>query len=426
MSWRGTGLSSFARRWWVVVVAPVVGAVLASAYASRVDPVYEAKATLVMNAPKGTVSLEAVTAHVPTYAELANSTPLLRAALEQLGLPLTPEELQPDVRGEGDTSTRLLTIRVRGQDPALAAAIANELSRQLIRRAAAAGAPVAGTSRVEGGPRLTLLQPASGGALIRPKLPLMVGFGALAGLFGGLAIAVLVGLSRRTVRREDELSRLVPIPVLGFVNGGLPTDEGGAGSTAAEPYQRLSARILSVNGAGVLRSVLVVGAQGDEGSAAVASKLGLAVSGAMGRVIVMDLANDRPIADVFGIGEDSAGTQTTRSRPLRHGSLTLDRFALRADPRLILLFPRGGDAWSGGLEDARAILVFLQAQADFVVVHAASLGSSSSMLVWARILEAAVLVVRPEKTRRESVVSAVEALGLARTNVVGAVLHTGA
>jgi hypothetical protein len=36
-----------------------------------------------------------------------------------------------------------------------------------------------------------------------------------------------------------------------------------------------------------------------------------------------------------------------------------------------------------------------------------------------------VLVVRPARTRRESVVSAVEALGLARSNVVGTVLHAG-
>lgn len=429
MSWRGTGRSSLARRWWVVVAAPVVGAVLAFTYGSRVDPVYEAKATLVVNAPKGVAGLEAVTAQVPTYAELANSTPLLRAALEQLGLPLAPEEVQPDIRGEGDTSTRLLTIRVRDQDPAIATAIANALSGQLIRRIAAARARVTGTSHVEGAPRLTLLQPASGGALIRPRLFLIVGFGALAGLFGGLAVAVLVGLSRRTVWREDELSQLTPIPVLGSVNGSLlPTDDGGtpAGGVAAEPYRRLSGRILSGNGARVPRSVLIVGAQGNEGSAAVASKLGLAVCGVRGSVTVMDLANDRPIADVFGIGEKSAGAQTTRSSPLRHGSLTLDRFALRADPRLVLVFPRGGDPWSGGLEDVRATLALLQAQADFVIVHASSLGSSPAMLVWAQTLDAAVLVVRPAHTRRESVVSAVEALGVARTNVVGAVLHTGA
>jgi uncharacterized protein involved in exopolysaccharide biosynthesis len=117
MSWRSIRPSSPALRWWVVFLASVSGALLAYAYGLRVDPVYEAKASLVVNAPQGGQSLESVADQIPTYAELANSTPLLRAALDKLGLSLTPEELQPDVRGEADTSTRLLTIRVQSHNP---------------------------------------------------------------------------------------------------------------------------------------------------------------------------------------------------------------------------------------------------------------------------------------------------------------------
>jgi Mrp family chromosome partitioning ATPase len=169
----------------------------------------------------------------------------------------------------------------------------------------------------------------------------------------------------------------------------------------------------------------VVGASGNEGSAAFAGKLALALAGTMGRVVLTDLGSDRPIAQLFGIGEKSAGASAKRSSPLRYGALTLDRFALRTGSSLVLGFPRGRDGWSGGLDDARAVLALLLADADFVVLHAVSLGSSSAPLVWARILDAAVLVVRPAETRRESVVSAVEALGLAGTNVVGTVIYRG-
>jgi non-specific protein-tyrosine kinase len=198
-----------------------------------------------------------------------------------------------------------------------------------------------------------------------------------------------------------------------------------AGDSAAETYRRLSARILSAHGERAPRSLLVVGASGNEGSATVASKLALALTGATGSVVLTDLASDRPIASVFGIGEKPSGASAKRSSPLRYGSLTLDRFALRTGPPLVLGFPRGRYGWSGGLDDARAVLALLLADADFVVVHAESLGSSPAPLVWARILDAAVLVVRPARTTRESVVSAVEALGLAGTNVVGSVLHRG-
>jgi Mrp family chromosome partitioning ATPase len=76
-------------------------------------------------------------------------------------------------------------------------------------------------------------------------------------------------------------------------------------------------------------------------------------------------------------------------------------------------------------DDARAILALFLAEADFVVLHAASLGTSPAALIWARMLDAAMVVVRPSQTRHESVVSAIEALGLAGTNIVGTVLHRG-
>jgi Mrp family chromosome partitioning ATPase/capsular polysaccharide biosynthesis protein len=428
MSWQIARRFSAKRRWGRVALAMVVGALLASAYGLRVTPVYEAKAILVVNAPVAG-QLQVAAAQAPTYAELANSIPLLRVALNTLRLPLTPEELQPNVRGEADASTRLLTIRVRNPRPAVAVAIANSLADELIRRTAVAASSGRGNSHVRAGPRLAILQPASGDARIRPRLVLIAGFGALAGLFGGLAVAVLAGSAGRTVRRQDDLARLAPIPVLASVNGGvLPATRGSglpAAPAAAESYLRLSTRILTANGGRAPRSLLVVGAQGNEGSAAVAGQLALALAGTIGRVVLADLASDRAIARLFGIGERSEGPSAKRLSLLRHGSLTLERFALRAGPPLALVLPRGTDAWSAGSEDARAVLALFLAEADFVVLHAASLASSPAALIWARMLDAAVVVVRPSQTRRESVVSAVEALGLARTNLVGTVLHTG-
>jgi capsular polysaccharide biosynthesis protein len=428
MSWQSARRFSAPRRWWAVALAVVMGALLAYAYGLRVTPVYEAKAILVVNAPVAG-QLQVAAAQAPTYAELANSIPLLRAALNTLRLPLTPEGLQPNVRGEADASTGLLTIRVRNQRPAVAVAIANTLADELIRRTTVAASSGSGNSRVRAGPRLAILQPASGGARIRPRLFLIAGFGALAGLFGGLAVAVLAASAPRTVRRQDDLARLVPIPVLASVNGGVLPGTAWSGlpaaPAAAESYQQLSTRILTANGGRAPRSLLVVGAQGNEGSAAVAGQLALALAGTIGKVVLADLASDRPIARLFGIGEMSEGPSAKRLSLLRHGSVTLDRFALRAGPPLALVFPRGSDAWSAGAEDARAALALFLAEADFVILHAASLGGSPAALIWARMLDAAVVVVRPSQTRRESVVSAVEALGLARTNLVGTVLHTG-
>jgi capsular polysaccharide biosynthesis protein len=430
MSWGSTRLLSVARLWWVVVLAPVAGALLAYAYGSRIAPVYEGKAILVASSPAGGSSPEAVTAQMPTYAELVSSAPLLQSALDSLRLRISAEELQPNVRGESDASARLITIRVRNKHPAVAAAIANALAGQLVRRVAAEAASAGATSAGAGGARLTVLEPASGASRIRPRLFLNIVYGSLAGLFGGLAVAVLAQSTRRTVRGEDELARLAaPLPVLGSVSGArLPGVRSRillSDGPETESYRRLSARILSGNGVRAPRSLLVVGAQGNEGSPALAARLGLAVAETLGSVVLAELSRDRPIARLFGIGEESASALARRSSLLRHGSLRLERYVLRAGPPLVLAFPRMREEWSPGPVEAREFLALLLAEADYVFVHANSLGSSPAMLAWAHALDAAVLVVRPARTRHDSVLAAVQALDLARSNVVGTVLHLG-
>ncbi|HYY32022.1 MAG TPA: hypothetical protein VE693_00340 [Gaiellaceae bacterium] len=419
-------LSSFARRWWLLVIPPLIGALLAYAYGSRIASVYEAKATLVASAPAGAEGLNSVAAQVPTYGELVDAIPVLRAALDTLKLPVAPEELQPNVRGEADASTRTLTIRVRDRNPRVAAAIANALTHALDRSVAAAAPPTRPGSHANAiVPRFTVLQPAVGAARIRPRILLTTGFGALSGLFSGIAIVVLALTAGRTVRGEDELARLAPIPVFGSVNGArVRAADALLGGVGNEAYGRLAARILSSTGGRPPRNVLVIGAHGNEGSPAVASKLALAFA-RIGSVFLTDLESEHPIAKLFGIGETSAGAFAKRSSPLRHGSLTVDRFALRGALPLSVALLRGRDALSPEAEDARAVLVQLLAQADFVVLHARSLGSSPAALVWARMSDAVLVVVRPRRSRRQSVASTIDALSLTRTRVAGTVLTRG-
>jgi succinoglycan biosynthesis transport protein ExoP len=420
-------LLSLARPWWVVVLAPVTGALLAYAYESRVPPVYEAHAILLASSPTGRSSPEAVAAQIPTYAELVNSGPLLRAALDRLGLRINPDELEPNVRGESDSATRLLTVRVRSKDPAVATSLANALARELARRVASGAAPAG--SRPDGDVRLVVVQPASHASRVRPRVFLSAAYGALAGLWAGLAVAALLASTRRTVRGEDDLARLTPFPVLGSVNGArlwsprdqiLPADEAGAAS-----YRRLSARILSGNGVRAPHTLLLVGAQGNEGSAELAARLALAVAETLGRVVLADLSRERATTPLFRIDEESASSLVKRSNPIRHGSMRLERFVLRAGPPLVLVLPRARGEWPNEPVAARGVLALLLTEADFVFVYAPSLGSSPAMLGWARAVDATVLVVRRASTRRESVLSAVEALDLARSNVVGTVLHQG-
>jgi capsular polysaccharide biosynthesis protein len=432
MSTRRIGFLSAVRRWWpVVALATGAGVLLGYAYASRVTPVYEAEAKLVVGAPVVTIAEQQAAGElVPTYAELVKTRQLLEPALRRLGLPLTPQDLEGDVRGEAGEETRVLTIRVRDEDPGRAVRLANELARELTRFvarnrpsrrvAAAANAPDV---------RLRVVERATRADRVRPQTILTMEFAALAGAFAALAVCVLVESLSRRVGDEDDLARVAP-SVLGSVNGGVLSRSGGgkrsrpqAGGGAVDPYRALARRLGEPGQDGALRSLLVLGAQGGAGSGAVALNLAAAVARPGSRVVLTDLGHTREILRLFERSSSGVSLLGKLLPPVRHGGVTLDRFPIRPRPELVVAAPRAPEPRTTTLDDAQALLALLLADADVLIAHAASLADSPAALAWARAVNGTLVVARRRHTKRESVTDALESLERARTNVVGTVLH---
>jgi polysaccharide biosynthesis transport protein len=432
MSTHRIGVPSAVRRWWALVVLLTgVGGLLGYAYSSGIAPVYEADVTLLVQPPGGRAGGEgAAGLLVPTYAELVRSGPVLEAAIARLRLPVSPAQLAPDVRGESDSETRLLTIRARHRDPALAAALADALAaelRRFVRSQEATGRPVRGT--IAPGVRLEILERGPNPARVRPKSGLTMEFGALAGLFGALALAVLVELRRRAVRNEHDLAQ-AGFPVLAFVDGGplarrrVSVPELGSPSPHVGSYDLLAARISPGGNGSAPRSLLVVGTQAGDRSAIVAFNLALALAEAGTRVAVADIGRRREVTRLA----IRSGLHSSRDKQIgsvRNGKVAFDRFRLSGSRLLVLAVLRSANPGRMSREQAKALAGLLLGETDFLIVHAASLRRSPDALAWARAVDATVVVARQERTRPESVVSVLDSLEQARTNVIGTVLHTG-
>lgn len=417
---------SAVRRWWpLVLLLTGTGGLLGYAYSSSVTPVYEADATLVVQAAAGHPGASgAAGVVVPTFGELVRSAPVLERAITRLGLPLSPAELAPDVRGESDSETRLITIRARHRDPAVAVALANALAGELRRYVHDEA-----TGRAARGVRLLILQRDRSPTRVQPQTGLTMEFGAFAGLFAALGVAVFVELRRRRIRDELDLAR-AGVPVLGSVDRGLlarrrlALPELGPPSREAGSYDLLAARISPSGNGRAPRSLLVLGTQAGDGSPAVAFNLALTLAEAGTRVGVVDLSRRRDILRLAArIGLHSPTGKRIAS--VRHGTVTLDRFRLGGGRMGFLAVPRSAEPGRTSREQTEALVGRLLEDADFLVVHASSLRRRPDALAWACALDATVVVARRQRTRRDHVAAAVESLEQVRTKVLGTVLHTG-
>ncbi|MGH3031768.1 MAG: hypothetical protein ACRDNE_13605, partial [Gaiellaceae bacterium] len=346
--------------------------------------------------------------------------------ITRLRLSLSPAELAPHVRGESDSETRLLTIRARHRNPSVAVALADALTVELRRFV---HSDEGGGRTAARGVRLLILQRDSNPTAVRPRAGLTMEFGALAGLFAALAVAVLVELRRGRVRDERDLAR-AGVPVLGSVDGGalarrrLSLPELRPPSPEVGSYDLLAARISPGGNGGAPRSLLVLGTQAGDRSATVALNLALALAEAGTRVAVADLGRRREITRL-AVRNGLHSPTGKRIGSVRHGKVMLDRFRLERNRPLVLAVPRSADPGRTSWEQAEALVGRLLGEADFLVVHAASLRRSPDALAWARAVDAAVVVARLDRTKREGVESALESLEHARTNVLGTVLNTG-
>jgi capsular polysaccharide biosynthesis protein len=430
-TWR-IGFLATARRWWAVVaLATCAGALLAYLYSSSVPPTYEAEALLLVTAPGTELgALQTGPELAPTYAELVRSTPVLQRAVAALSGRLTLEDLRENVRGEWDQESRLLTVRARSSDPAVAVQAANELARAL-DRVASTQPPASGSEESTLRTELTIVEPATAADRVRPQSLLLMEFGALAGFFFAVGLAVLVDSRRGFVRDEEDLTELTAGAVLGSVNGGplsRPVGRGvgeGAAREGANSYRRLVERVLAAGGEEVPRRLLVFGAQRDSGSGTVAANLATALSDTGMRVVLADLAEKLEAARVLapdGRGADPAGVK--RHGELHYDRIAFDRFAPTSRPAPLLVLPRGGPPRSLDVADARGLVDLLVAGADVVVLHAGPPSHSPRSLTLTHAADLTILVVRRGHTRRESVTSALESLGLARATDVATVLQT--
>jgi succinoglycan biosynthesis transport protein ExoP len=419
-------LASFLARWWaLMVLAAVGGAIAAYVYGSRATPTYEANAEVLVEAGPAPEAASPVAELLPTYAEIVRSTPVLAYALRATQSPGSVDELRENVRGESDQETRIIKIRADDSDRTRAIALANALAGGLRRYVSVTRAPPTPGADVTRQPRVQVVDRATSAVRIRPLSPLLLEFGAFAGLFGALAFALVADARSAKVTDEDDLMEVGRLPVLGSVNGAGPRassfDPTRSSLEEAASYRRLATRISVANREELPRTLVVVGADRTEGSCTVGVKLALVLAQDGHRVVLADFEGNR-IGPFFRVDERGGGKFVSRGKVLKYRGMTLDCFTLRSGAPLVLVLPRL--AMRGlGHEDAEELVTLLSADADILIIHAPPPSRSRSTLTWVRATTGTLLVVRAEHTKRAEVEEAREGLEAVGTKLIGAVVH---
>jgi capsular polysaccharide biosynthesis protein len=121
------------RWWWVLLSAAVLAAVVGVGAASLMTPTYSADAQLLVGPINGDANtLQAAGQLSRTYADLADSRPVVVSAARAAGVRMGATKLQAAVSGSANEITRVVDVRVELHDAAQATALANAIGNGLI------------------------------------------------------------------------------------------------------------------------------------------------------------------------------------------------------------------------------------------------------------------------------------------------------
>lgn len=130
-------VSMLRRRWWMLVLIPVLIGTAVYAFTVRRDPSYSATATLLVTQASSlgvTTSndIQAAGLLTQTYAQLVSAPEVLEVAAPNLADPISIGELLGHVEARANPLTQLISVEATYEDPAFAADVANATAQGFV------------------------------------------------------------------------------------------------------------------------------------------------------------------------------------------------------------------------------------------------------------------------------------------------------
>lgn len=424
---------SILRKYWVSVLAVLLGGIAAGALASLLaTPTYTANTSIFLTVQAGSTAGELnqgstyAENQVRSYARVVSAPIVLQPVIDRLELDTTPEQLAEHVTASVPVNTAIVEIAVVASEPARSAEIANEIGKQVVTIVDELSPSGAGGSRTV---RATLIAPASvPSEWTSPRVLMNLAFGTLLGLLLGVAQAVLRNALDTRVVTENDIAYLTDSSVIGTIGFDVEAQDhplifqADPHSLRAEAYRRLRTNLQFLELGGRSRSIVVTSSIEGEGKTTTAINTASTLADAGQSVLLVDADLRRPkVADYLNI-EGAVGLTTViigRAQladvvqPLGNGNLhVLTAGQIPPNPSELL-----------GSEAMKRILMEATDRYDIVVIDSPPLLPVTDSALLTAVSGGALVVVSSGSVTRPQLAEALESLKAVGGNVLGLVLN---
>lgn len=420
-------------RWKLIVAVTLLACVVSGALSLRMTPKYAASVTLyVTDQTKTTDPSDAYQGallsqqDVQSYADLLNGPMLANAVIKNLGLSITPAQLEASITARAVPQTVLLTATVTNSSAYTAQEIANSIGTEFgylvasLERPAGGGAPSV---------RATVVAPAAlPTSPVSPQPIRNIGIAVIVGLLAGIGLAAARRALDTTIKTPEQLAQVTgSAPLLGMV----PYDTAARKYPLAaisqsslprlEAFRKIRTNLQFIDVDQPRKVLMFTSARPEEGKSSTVCNLAVLLAEAGRSVLVLECDLHRPrTGDYLGLPTAAGMSDVLAGRcdledavqrwgdglfdVLTSGTLPPNPSDLLGSRRMTTLVDRLRDRYDVVLVDAPPVLPF----ADAAVTVA--------------VCDGAVLIARHGKAKSENVSQAVAELAAVNAPILGTVL----
>lgn len=423
------GLKQFIKmvvsRFWMIAVIVVFTSSITAVFSLKiVDKVYEASSRLVISTKveTGNLRYDDVMLNqrlVKTYSEIIKSRSIADKVINSLGLTMSHIDFAKKVQVNSVSDTEVIEIRVRDNNPQLAARITDELSKVFIEK-------IVTMINID---NIQILDRAVIPDIpVSPKPVLNIIVASFLGVMLGIGVVLLMEYLDSTMKTLEDVKKYLSIPILACIPYVNTKKYSIKLVTYYEPKCHVSEiyRMLrtSINFANVdteLKTIVVTSSGNGEGKSTSVSNLAISMVRMGYRVLLVDADLRNPsIHTIFNIDNNYGLTNVLMGGKIEYmvqgiSSLPIDILpsgSLAANPSEML----GSNRMKWFLEECKK-------DYDIVLIDSSPIGLVTDSAILSSICDGTIMVVAAGEVQIEEVIKSKELMDKVRGKILGVVLN---
>lgn len=182
-----------------------------------ITPEYKSSTQILVNQAKAdssaalnTGEVQANVQLISTYSVILKSAAILNIVKEELNLDMSVSTLNSKITVESAQGSQVMTVSVADSDPTVALQIANKTAEVFEKE-------IKNIMSIDNVTVLPLAEDQENQSPVSPNPPLNIAIAAVVGLMIGVGLAFLLEYLDNTVKTEQDIEKLLELPVLGAI-----------------------------------------------------------------------------------------------------------------------------------------------------------------------------------------------------------------